>query len=32
MGNRSFLKTAIQLAPIVLPIVRKILQQRKVTK
>lgn len=32
MKSKDLLKTAIKLAPIVLPIVKKLLQQRKVTK
>lgn len=32
MKSKDLVKTAIKLAPIVIPIVRKILQQRKVTK
>lgn len=32
MKSKDLIKTAIKLAPIVIPIVRKILQQKKATK
>lgn len=32
MKGKDILKTAIKLAPIVLPIVKKIIQKRKATK
>lgn len=32
MKAKDLVKTAIKLAPIVIPIVRKVLKQRKVTK